>query len=78
MKCTCGCSRKVRALFWAGLLLWRGLLALQSMAEAAFADGFVGRWDLTIRGADQKPRPSWLELKRDEGIYANGYSSSSR
>jgi len=48
------------------------------MAEAAFADGFVGRWDLTIRGADQKPRPSWLELKRDEGIYANGYSSSSR
>ncbi|HEY5914330.1 MAG TPA: DUF1080 domain-containing protein, partial [Verrucomicrobiae bacterium] len=36
------------------------------MAEAAFADGFVGRWDLTILDADQKPLPSWLELKRDE------------
>ena len=37
------------------------------MAEAADADRFIGRWDLTIRGPDQKPLPSWLELKREEG-----------
>ena len=69
MKCICGCSREVRGWFWAQLLLWCGLLGMQPMAEAAFADGFVGRWDLTIRGADQKPLPSWLELKRDEGTW---------
>jgi hypothetical protein len=67
MKCICGRARKVRALFWAPLLLWCGLFVVQSIAEAAFTDGFVGRWDLTIRGVDQKPLPSWLELKRDAG-----------
>lgn len=69
MNFTRRCSGNVRALLGAGLILWCGLFALQSMAEAAFADGFVGRWDLTIRGADQKPLPSWLELKRDEGTW---------
>src|SRR5512140_3665094 len=69
MKCIRGCARKGPALFLALLLLRCGLLPLQSMAQAAVADGFLGRWDLTIRGADQKPLPSWLELKRDAGTW---------
>ena len=69
MKCICGRARKVRALFWARLLLWCGLFALPSMAKAAPAEALAGRWDLTIQGADRKPLPSWLELKRDEGTW---------
>ncbi len=69
MKYLCGCARKERALFWARLLVWCGLFAAQSRAEAASADAFVGRWDLTVQGADQKPLPSWLELKQDEGAW---------
>jgi len=48
-------------------------LALASATFAIFnasadnADGFAGRWDLTISTANKQQLPSWLELKKQDG-----------
>src|SRR5947207_2874163 len=35
----------------------------------AIEKGFVGRWDLTIRDANTKELPSWLEVNSDQGAW---------
>jgi hypothetical protein len=44
-------------------------VATGTKANAAPADTFAGRWDLTIKEPSGKKLPSWLELSAEEGIW---------
>jgi hypothetical protein len=39
------------------------------MTDAAPADSWAGRWDLTVLDEASQPLPSWLELRVDQGVW---------
>ena len=44
-------------------------LAVGLSTWAALAEALVGRWDLTIQDVHGKQLPSWLELRRETGLW---------
>jgi hypothetical protein len=53
-----------------GLSVW---FVVPTIIGAATPNGiFVGRWDLTVKNADNYPMPSWLEIvSEDDGFHAH-------
>ncbi|MGO8678676.1 MAG: family 16 glycoside hydrolase [Limisphaerales bacterium] len=55
---------------WLRLLLALGsAITIEWMTDAAPADSWAGRWDLTVLDEASKPLPSWLELRVDHGVW---------
>ena len=54
------------------LAIGSGLVA-DLKVGAAPEDSFAGRWDLTISDSSNKQLPSWLELKRANGVWSASF-----
>jgi Domain of Unknown Function (DUF1080) len=55
------------------LVLAVGTVLIADQAGAAPNDGFVGRWDLTIRDSHDQQLPSWLELIVENGRWSGNF-----